>query len=231
MVTTRCAYVNSNDKPIANPTVVLRDEFDDWAVLFDPETGTAFGLNPTAVYLWRLLDGRHSIDDMVETLRRDAEGVPEDAGDHVSALVGQLAEQRLVGFVKTEFGLRRGPEKSSYSFLEAWREVKPFSFEPPILTNLNSEQAAYGATCGNGSGANSCCSTGNLATSNCYTGNSRSAAYPCCSGTCGQPDSCGCGGCDGYCDSGSSGGRWCYGGLPACTSGCDVQMVNCTVGH
>ena len=28
-----------SDMPIANPLVVLREEFDDWAVLFDPDKG------------------------------------------------------------------------------------------------------------------------------------------------------------------------------------------------
>ena len=32
------------DKPVANPLIVLREEFDDWAILFDPDTGNAFGL-------------------------------------------------------------------------------------------------------------------------------------------------------------------------------------------
>jgi hypothetical protein len=27
--------------PIANPLIVLREEFDDWAILFDPDTGSA----------------------------------------------------------------------------------------------------------------------------------------------------------------------------------------------
>ena len=27
------------DKPIANPLIVLREEFDDWAILFDPDSG------------------------------------------------------------------------------------------------------------------------------------------------------------------------------------------------
>ena len=71
-----------HDKPIANPLVVLREEFDDWAILFDPDTGNAFGLNPTGVYLWKLLDGEHSIDEMLQSLRQEAEEVPEEAGDH-----------------------------------------------------------------------------------------------------------------------------------------------------
>ena len=31
--------VKSGELPLANPLVVLREEFDGWAVLFDPDTG------------------------------------------------------------------------------------------------------------------------------------------------------------------------------------------------
>jgi len=30
--------MNQIDKPIANPIVLLREEFDDWAILFNPDT-------------------------------------------------------------------------------------------------------------------------------------------------------------------------------------------------
>lgn len=43
--------VEEKDKPIGNPLIVLREEFDDWAILFDPGTGDAFGLNPVAVFI------------------------------------------------------------------------------------------------------------------------------------------------------------------------------------
>ena len=26
-----------NDKPVVNPDLVFREEFDDWAILFDPD--------------------------------------------------------------------------------------------------------------------------------------------------------------------------------------------------
>ena len=44
--------MTKDDKPIANPYVSLREEFDDWAVLFNPDTGRGYGLSPTGVYLW-----------------------------------------------------------------------------------------------------------------------------------------------------------------------------------
>ena len=96
-----------NDKPIANPLVVLREEFDDWAILFDPDTGDAFGLNPTGVYLWKLLDGAHSIDDMLESLRQDAEGIPDEVYDHLSEFIAELVKQGLAGYE-----VRRSPQVS-----------------------------------------------------------------------------------------------------------------------
>ena len=77
--------MKNGDKPIVNPHVLLREEFDDWAVLFDPDTGHGFGLSPAGVYLWKLLDGEHSIDEMLRALPRDAADVPEEAGEQILA--------------------------------------------------------------------------------------------------------------------------------------------------
>ena len=38
--------------PVANPLIVLREEFDDWAVLFNPDTGAAAGINSMGVAIW-----------------------------------------------------------------------------------------------------------------------------------------------------------------------------------
>lgn len=90
--------MGTNQKPVANPLIVLREEFDDWAILFDPDTGNAFGLNPTGVFVWKLLDGRHSIDDISAKLRESAEDVPEEVNDHLHEFVSDLEKQGLVGF-------------------------------------------------------------------------------------------------------------------------------------
>jgi SynChlorMet cassette protein ScmD len=84
--------------PVANPLIVLREEFDDWAILFDPDTGNAFGLNPTGVFVWKLLDGKHGVDDIVKRLRAEAEDVPEDAGEHARQFIASLEQQGLVGY-------------------------------------------------------------------------------------------------------------------------------------
>jgi SynChlorMet cassette protein ScmD len=86
------------NKPIANSLLVLREEFDDWAILFDPDTGNAFGLNPVSVFIWKRLDGHHTIEDIVKELRENAEEVPEEAEDHIKEFIKDLVDQGLVGY-------------------------------------------------------------------------------------------------------------------------------------
>jgi SynChlorMet cassette protein ScmD len=94
---------SAKDRPVANPLVVLREEFDDWAVLFDPDTGDGFGLNPTGVFIWKLLDGSHTMENIVKKLREDCEKVPEDAEGHLREFVQSLVDRGLAGYeVKEE---------------------------------------------------------------------------------------------------------------------------------
>jgi len=86
------------NKPVANPLVVLREEFDDWAVLFDPDTGNAFGLNPVGVFIWKRLDGQHSVEKILEDLHHNCADTPDDAEAHLKDFVQSLVEQGLAGY-------------------------------------------------------------------------------------------------------------------------------------
>jgi len=95
--------MSHNNKPVANPLVVLREEFDDWAVLFDPDTGNAFGLSPVGVFVWKLLDGCHAEEDVLTKLRESYEDVPEEVEDHIRDFIRSLVERGVAGYeVKKE---------------------------------------------------------------------------------------------------------------------------------
>ena len=81
----------------ANPSIVLREEFDDWAILLDPDTGNAFGLNPVAVFIWKLLDGNHSSEDIEKELPEAADEMPEEAGEHLNEFIQELVQKGLAG--------------------------------------------------------------------------------------------------------------------------------------
>jgi SynChlorMet cassette protein ScmD len=89
--------MNQTDKPIANPNVVLRDEFDDWAVLFNPDTANAMGTNPVGVAVWKLMDGKRSIEDIVSEIKNSFEDTPDASFKEIAAFVNKLAENGFVG--------------------------------------------------------------------------------------------------------------------------------------
>lgn len=90
--------MEQNCRPIANPLVVLREEFDEWAVLLDPDTGSTFGLSPVGLFIWKCLDGRHSMDEIVEELKTRVEDLPEEVSSDVIDFVEQLVQRGLAGF-------------------------------------------------------------------------------------------------------------------------------------
>ncbi len=90
--------MKKTNKPIANSMLVLREEFDDWAILFDPDTGDGFGLNPVSVFIWKHLDGNHTIQDIIKKLSEECEDVPDDAKKHVKDFIKELVEKGYVGY-------------------------------------------------------------------------------------------------------------------------------------
>ncbi len=83
---------------MANSLVVLREEFDDWAILFDPDSGKALGVNPVGVFIWKHLDGKHTVENIVEELNKNCEDVPKDAENHVQEFIKQLLDEGMAGY-------------------------------------------------------------------------------------------------------------------------------------
>lgn len=90
--------MKEKDKPVANPLVVLREEFDDWAILFDPDSGSAFGLNPVGVYIWKHLDGQHTLQDILEELHKNCKDIPDGAEGHLKDFIQSLIDRGLAGY-------------------------------------------------------------------------------------------------------------------------------------
>jgi SynChlorMet cassette protein ScmD len=87
-----------SEKPIANPVVVLREEFDDWAVLFHPDTANAVGINPVGVALWKLMNGDRTLENLVDEIKDQFSDVPDRAIEDLTAFVENLAENGFVGY-------------------------------------------------------------------------------------------------------------------------------------
>ena len=88
---------------IANPNTVLREE-DETAILFNPDTGAVHVLNFTAVAIWKLLDGKRNVRQIVADLRAEFDEMDAAAEAQVVELLEQLYALGAVVSV-TEFPL------------------------------------------------------------------------------------------------------------------------------
>jgi SynChlorMet cassette protein ScmD len=209
--------VKTGEKPLANPVAILREEFDDWAILYDPDTGHGFGLSPTGVFIWKLLDGGHTVDGLLEEIRGHAVDVPEEAANHIWTFVDALVAEGLAGLDGTGFGLLENTamaglrsEEYLYASIGGVSGVGRFTYEPPTLIDFTDGRQARGTTCSGHGSAGGSCGTGAGATTCCY------------SGTCGaDPGNCSCsGGTCGYYNNSSC----------ECTGSCPNPQQYCCFG-
>ena len=81
-----------------NPAVVLRVEFDDYALLFDPETNKGFGLDETGLSIWNMIDGKHGFVDILAEIRRRFDSIPLDVETDVAEFLEELVAEGLAGY-------------------------------------------------------------------------------------------------------------------------------------
>jgi len=90
--------MTSNKKPLANPIAVLREEFDDWAVLFNPDTAEAVGINPVGVAIWKELNGQFTLNDITAKIQVQFANVPGSAPQEIADFITDLEQRGFVGY-------------------------------------------------------------------------------------------------------------------------------------
>lgn len=84
-------------RPLANPSVVSRPGPDGEALLVNLDTAAALALNRTGHAVWRLVDGRRPVEEIVAAVRSRFLEVPETVADEVETLLDDLARDGFVG--------------------------------------------------------------------------------------------------------------------------------------
>ena len=90
--------MNPADKPSADPQVVLREDFADWAVLFHPLTGEAVGVSPVGVTIWKLLAqrGQRTLAEVAAEVQAQCEDAPPTVLADTIAFVQDLRRRLFV---------------------------------------------------------------------------------------------------------------------------------------
>ena len=84
---------------ITNPEIVLKEELEE-GLLFNPETGEIKLLNETGVFIYKLLDGKTSKNDIIDKVivNFDIEEKKQAEKD-VEEFLKMLFESQLIGWI------------------------------------------------------------------------------------------------------------------------------------
>jgi SynChlorMet cassette protein ScmD len=77
--------------------VVIREETDHYALLFHPDTGQSYVINPVSVFICRLLDGTRDESAIVEAIRQHFAEVPSTMAQEVREFLDLLSRIGLAG--------------------------------------------------------------------------------------------------------------------------------------
>lgn len=94
--------VSLASKPRANPAVVEREATDGEAVLVNLDTAASLALNRTGFLIWKLVDGKRTIEQIIDAVRQRFPEAPPQVINDVSVLMETLAEDGFVGFEWTK---------------------------------------------------------------------------------------------------------------------------------
>ena len=79
-----------------NPQTVFRKEIDGSALLFDPESGATFGLNPTRAFLWEQFASGLDEAAALAELRKVCANMPPEADRHIAEFVASLKAKKFI---------------------------------------------------------------------------------------------------------------------------------------
>jgi len=78
-----------------NESYVFREEFDDWALLFNPDSSETFGMNQISSFIYKHLDGANTIESIVNKLAVECSEVPPDVETVVTEFIQNLIDKGL----------------------------------------------------------------------------------------------------------------------------------------
>lgn len=83
-------------KPRLRQPIIIREEFDDYAFLHDPDACRSYVLNPVGVFICRMLDGTHEVAAIAAAVRKEFTGVTRTAGKEIAEFVAGLRKAGLL---------------------------------------------------------------------------------------------------------------------------------------
>lgn len=91
---------------IKNPDLLVKEEDEDGALVFNPDTDKVLVLNPSALFIWRRCDGNARLGDLVAGVCHAFSGVPKErVGEEVRGFIEKMVAEGFLGIVEEREGI------------------------------------------------------------------------------------------------------------------------------
>ena len=90
--------MTAGDVPVRSPAVSRRPQGGGWSVLVNLDNVRSVALSPTAVLVWRALDGRHDVRAVAGLVRGSFTDVPPSVTQDVTDPLEEHAQSGFVGY-------------------------------------------------------------------------------------------------------------------------------------
>jgi hypothetical protein len=90
--------MESSQTPHRKDEVVHRDLADGDSVLLHVGSGNYHGLNGVGSAVWRLIDGKRTVAELIATLRTQVDNPPDSLAADVTGFLDDLHARALIGF-------------------------------------------------------------------------------------------------------------------------------------
>jgi hypothetical protein len=92
---------DQKSKYMTNPDVVLREEDEDGALIFNPDTNQIKVINPTGLFIWQQCDGSKDLSGIVSAMKESYDEVPEDeVSEQVEKFIDDMVKTGFIGTVE-----------------------------------------------------------------------------------------------------------------------------------
>jgi len=93
--------VNQPAKYMTNPDVVLREEDEDGALIYNPDTDRIKVINPTGLFIWQQCDGSKDLAGLIFAVQESYDEVPEDeVSEQVEKFIDDMVNTGFIGTVE-----------------------------------------------------------------------------------------------------------------------------------
>ncbi len=80
-----------------NPMIVLREDFENMPVLFNPDDGELLSLNTTSLFIWKQLSGDISRDELISRIHQACgDSFPKEAEKDIDLFLDRMKRKGYI---------------------------------------------------------------------------------------------------------------------------------------